>query len=163
MILDKMVVNFTGFAPLGIVLVAMLGIGVAESSGLIGALIRMLVLSAPKRMLTFVLVFSGILSNLASDVGYVLLIPMAGVDLGGLQVVTRVNGQERQRGSMDQMVFQIPFLISYVSAIMTLEPGDVLATGTPEGVGPLAAGDMVEVELPGLGTVMNPVVAGEES
>ncbi|MDZ7742060.1 MAG: AbgT family transporter [Bacteroidota bacterium] len=79
MILDKMVENFTSFAPLGIVLVAMLGIGVAESSGLIGALIRMLVLSAPKKMLTFVLVFSGILSNLASDVGYVLLIPLAGV------------------------------------------------------------------------------------
>ncbi len=78
-ILDMMVVNFTGFAPLGIVIVAMLGIGIAESSGLVGALIRMLVLSAPKRMLTFVLVFSGIVSNLASDVGYVLLIPMAGV------------------------------------------------------------------------------------
>lgn len=79
MILDKMVENFTGFAPLGIVLVAMLGIGVAESSGLIGAVIRMLVLSAPSRILTFVLVFSGIVSNLASDVGYVLLIPLAGV------------------------------------------------------------------------------------
>ena len=79
MILDKMVENFTSFAPLGIVLVAMLGIGIAEASGLIGAGIRMLVLSAPKRMLTFVLVFSGILSNLASDVGYVLLIPLGGI------------------------------------------------------------------------------------
>lgn len=78
-ILDSMVENFTGFAPLGIVLVAMLGIGVAESSGLVGAIIRMLVLSAPKRLLTFVLVLSGVLSNVASDVGYVLLIPMAGV------------------------------------------------------------------------------------
>lgn len=78
-ILDSMVDNFTGFAPLGIVLVAMLGIGVAESSGLIGALIRMLVLSAPSRFLTFVLVISGVLSNVASDVGYVLLIPLAGI------------------------------------------------------------------------------------
>ncbi|MEZ5146879.1 MAG: SLC13 family permease [Bacteroidales bacterium] len=78
-ILDEMVVNFTGFAPLGIVLVAMLGIGIAEGSGLISALIRLLVLSAPKRILTFVLVFSGILSNMASDIGYVLLIPLAGV------------------------------------------------------------------------------------
>jgi len=78
-ILTEMVENFTGFAPLGIVMVAMLGIGIAESSGLIGAIIRMLVLSAPKRLLTFVLVFSGILSNTASDVGYVLLIPLAGV------------------------------------------------------------------------------------
>lgn len=78
-ILLEMVNNFTGFAPLGIVLVAMLGIGIAEGSGLIGALIRMLVLSAPKRMLTFVLVFAGILSNMASDVGYVLLIPLGGI------------------------------------------------------------------------------------
>ncbi len=78
-VLLEMVENFTGFAPLGIVLVAMLGIGMAEGSGLIGALIRKLVLSAPKRLLTFALVFSGILSNFASDIGYVLLIPLAGV------------------------------------------------------------------------------------
>jgi aminobenzoyl-glutamate transport protein len=78
-ILDSMVENFTSFAPLGIVLVAMLGIGVAESSGLIGALIRMLVLSAPKRLLTFVVVLAGVLSNTASDIGYVLLIPLAGI------------------------------------------------------------------------------------
>ncbi len=78
-ILEKTVINFTDFAPLGIVLVAMLGIGIAESSGLIGVAIRLLVLSAPKSMLTFVLVFSGIMSNMASDIGYVLLIPMAGV------------------------------------------------------------------------------------
>lgn len=78
-ILLELVENFTGFAPLGIVLVAMLGIGIAEGSGLIGALIRLLVLSAPKRLLTFVLVFSGIVSNVASDVGYVLLIPLAGI------------------------------------------------------------------------------------
>jgi len=78
-ILLEMVDNFTGFAPLGIVLVAMLGIGIAEGSGLIGAAIRLLVLSAPKKMLTFVLVFSGVVSNMAADVGYVLLIPLAGI------------------------------------------------------------------------------------
>lgn len=78
-ILLEMVDNFTGFAPLGIVLVAMLGIGIAEQSGLINAIIRVLVLNAPKRLLTFVIVFTGILSNVASDVGYVLLIPLAGV------------------------------------------------------------------------------------
>jgi len=78
-ILLEMVDNYTGFAPLGIVLVAMLGIGIAEQSGLINAVIRMLVLNSPKHLLTFVIVFSGILSNLASDVGYVLLIPLAGV------------------------------------------------------------------------------------
>ena len=75
----EMVHNFTAFAPFGIVLVAMLGIGIAEGSGLISALIRMLVLSAPKRLLTFILVFSGVLSNMASDVGYVVLIPLSGV------------------------------------------------------------------------------------
>lgn len=78
-ILLEMVDNFTGFAPLGIVLVAMLGIGIAEYSGLINAVIRMLVLKSPTRILTFILVFSGILSNVASDVGYILLIPLAGI------------------------------------------------------------------------------------
>jgi aminobenzoyl-glutamate transport protein len=77
-ILD-MVENYTSFAPLGIVMVAMLGIGIAESSGLINALIRLLVLNAPKHLLTFIIVFSGVLSNMASDIGYVLLIPLAGV------------------------------------------------------------------------------------
>ncbi|VAX27405.1 Aminobenzoyl-glutamate transport protein [hydrothermal vent metagenome] len=78
-ILLEMVDNFTGFAPLGIVIVAMLGIGIAEQSGLINTVIRLLVLNSPKHLLTFVIVFSGILSNVASDVGYVLLIPLAGV------------------------------------------------------------------------------------
>lgn len=77
-IMLEMVHNFTSFAPLGIVIVAMLGIGIAESSGLIGAVIRLLVLSAPNRFMTFVLVFAGVLSNTASDIGYVLLIPLAG-------------------------------------------------------------------------------------
>ncbi|HCY41716.1 MAG TPA: aminobenzoyl-glutamate transporter [Prolixibacteraceae bacterium] len=75
----EMVENYTGFAPLGIVMVALLGIGIAESSGLIGAVIRLLVLKSPQKLLTFVLVFSGIISNVASDLGYVLLIPMAGI------------------------------------------------------------------------------------
>jgi len=78
-ILLEMVDNFTSFAPLGIVLVAMLGIGIAEQSGLISAVIRMLVLNSPKKILTFVLVLAGVLSNVASDVGYVLLIPLGGV------------------------------------------------------------------------------------
>lgn len=78
-VLTEMVTNFTSFAPLGIVMVAMLGIGIAESSGLIGAFIRLVVLSSPKKILTFVLVLAGIMSNVASDVGYVLLIPLAGI------------------------------------------------------------------------------------
>lgn len=79
MILSKMVTNFTGFAPLGTVLVALLGIGIAEGSGLIGAVLRKVVLSSPKKLLTFVIVFSGVLSNTASEVGYVLLVPLAAV------------------------------------------------------------------------------------
>jgi aminobenzoyl-glutamate transport protein len=78
-ILTSMVVNFTGFAPLGTVLVAMLGIGIAEGSGLIGSSLRLLVIKAPKKLLTFAIVFAGILSNTASEVGYVLLVPLAAV------------------------------------------------------------------------------------
>ena len=78
-IILNMVDNYTSFAPLGIVMVAMLGIGMAESSGLINAVIRLLVLSAPKHLLTFIIVFAGVLSNIASDIGYVLLIPLAGI------------------------------------------------------------------------------------
>lgn len=79
MILTKMVTNFTGFAPLGTVLVALLGIGIAEGSGLIGAALRAVVLASPKKLLTFVIVFAGVISNTASEVGYVLLVPLAAV------------------------------------------------------------------------------------
>ena len=75
--LEGMVTNFTGFAPLGTVLVSMLGIGIAESSGLIGAALRRLVMAAPPRLLTFVIVFAGVMSNTASEIGYVLLVPLA--------------------------------------------------------------------------------------
>jgi aminobenzoyl-glutamate transport protein len=78
-ILRSMVTNFTSFAPLGTVLVAMLGIGIAEGSGLIGAVLRVLVLTAPRRLLTFVIVLAGVISNTASEIGYVLLVPLAGV------------------------------------------------------------------------------------
>ena len=91
------------------------------------------------------------------------MVPLADVNTDELSVVSRLNGGEKQRGDVGQMVFSIPFLISYVSKIMTLEPGDILATGTPEGVGPLAPGDVVEIEIPGLGTVTNPVVQHQES
>ncbi|MFL5576198.1 MAG: fumarylacetoacetate hydrolase family protein [Gemmatimonadaceae bacterium] len=80
-------------------------------------------------------------------------------DLASLTVVTRVNGEERQRGSASDMVFGVPMLLSYISQVMTLEPGDVVATGTPAGVGPLAPGDVVEVEVVGASRVSNPVRA----
>ena len=78
-------------------------------------------------------------------------------DLDSLTVVTRVNGVERQRGKSSEMVFSIPSLLAYISRIMTLEPGDLVATGTPSGVGPLVSGDVVEIEIPGVSRVTNPV------
>jgi len=80
-------------------------------------------------------------------------------DLDALTVVTRVNGVERQRGSSADVVFDVPYVLAYISRIMTLEPGDVVATGTPAGVGKLAAGDTVEVKVVGLSRVINPVTA----
>ncbi|HEX2722687.1 MAG TPA: fumarylacetoacetate hydrolase family protein [Gemmatimonadaceae bacterium] len=80
-------------------------------------------------------------------------------DFSSLTVITRVNNEERQRAMAREMVFSIPMLLSYVSHVMTLEPGDIVATGTPAGVGPLNAGDVVEVEIEGLSTVRNPVRA----
>lgn len=78
-------------------------------------------------------------------------------DLAALTVVTRVNGVERQRGRASGMAFSIPMLLAYISRIMTLEPGDLVATGTPSGVGKLAPGDEVEVEVEGVSRVRNPV------
>lgn len=80
-------------------------------------------------------------------------------DLSTLVVVTRVNGQERQRASASEMVFPIPMLLAYISQVMTLEPGDLVPTGTPSGVGTLSPGDEVEVEILGLSRVRNPVIA----
>lgn len=83
----------------------------------------------------------------------------APADLATLEVVTRVNGEERQRGHAAHMAFDIPALLAYISAVMTLEPGDLVLTGTPAGVGKLAAGDEVEVEVVGVSSVKNSVVA----
>lgn len=81
------------------------------------------------------------------------------VDLTALEVVTRVNGEERQRGHSADMIFPIAELLAFISAAVTLEPGDLVLTGTPEGVGPLVPGDVVEVEVLGWSLVRNPVVA----
>ncbi|MCZ8317589.1 MAG: AbgT family transporter [Lysobacteraceae bacterium] len=78
-IMGGLVTNFTGFAPLGTVLVALIGIGVAEHSGLIGACLRIVVLNAPRFLLTPIVVFAGVMSNMASEIGYVLLVPLAGL------------------------------------------------------------------------------------
>lgn len=83
--------------------------------------------------------------------------PMAGVT-----IETRVNGQVRQQASTADFIFSIPVLLSFITAAFTLEPGDVILTGTPAGVGQLAAGDQVEVSVPGLGTLWHAVQTEEE-
>jgi len=80
-------------------------------------------------------------------------------DLETLTVVTRVNGVERQRGVASDMAFHIPMLLAYITTIMTLEQGDLVATGTPAGVGKLSPGDTVEVEILGLSLIRNTVAA----
>ncbi len=82
-----------------------------------------------------------------------------GLDWRALSVITRVNGVERQRAPATDMHFSIPELVAYISGVMTLEPGDLILTGTPAGVGRLAPGDIVEVEIPEVGRLSNPVRA----
>lgn len=73
-------------------------------------------------------------------------------------ITCRVNGEMRQMASTRELVFSVPQLVSFASSVMTLHPGDVILTGTPAGVGPLLHGDLVEVEIDGIGTLRNPVV-----
>jgi 2-keto-4-pentenoate hydratase/2-oxohepta-3-ene-1,7-dioic acid hydratase in catechol pathway len=79
------------------------------------------------------------------------------VDLDALQLITTVNGEVKQKATSSEMVFKIPMLLSFISHIMTLEPGDLVATGTPSGISPLRAGDTVEVSIAGISRVRNPV------
>jgi 2-keto-4-pentenoate hydratase/2-oxohepta-3-ene-1,7-dioic acid hydratase in catechol pathway len=76
-------------------------------------------------------------------------------------VETRVNGDMRQQGSTKDFIFPIGDIIRYISQIMTLMPGDLIATGTPKGVGPLNSGDSVEVTVQGVGTLINSVLEEE--
>jgi len=80
------------------------------------------------------------------------------LDLAATRVSTFVNGIQRQSAPVSDMMFPVDVIIRWVSRMMTLMPGDVIATGTPAGVGPLAAGDVVEVVVTGIGTLRNPVV-----
>lgn len=79
------------------------------------------------------------------------------LDIADIPVKSRLNGEVRQSNRTSNMIFKPPFLISYISRIMTLDPGDIILTGTPEGVGALAAGDTIEVEVGGVGVLSNPV------
>ena len=87
--------------------------------------------------------------------------PVIATDLDplDLRLRTHVNGATRQDARTSAMAFSVPFLVRYISHVMTLEPGDLIATGTPAGVGPLAAGDTVEVEIEGVGILRNHVRA----
>jgi 2-keto-4-pentenoate hydratase/2-oxohepta-3-ene-1,7-dioic acid hydratase in catechol pathway len=76
----------------------------------------------------------------------------------GVRVQSRVNGELRQNGTTADFLFPLDVLVRFISQVMTLEPGDVIATGTPAGVGPVKAGDVVEVTVEGVGTLRNPVV-----
>jgi 2-keto-4-pentenoate hydratase/2-oxohepta-3-ene-1,7-dioic acid hydratase in catechol pathway len=80
-------------------------------------------------------------------------------DLSTLSVTSRVNGDVRQLGHATDMMFDIPALLSYISGVMTLEAGDLVLTGTPDGVGTLAPGDVVEIEIAGVSRVSNPVTS----
>lgn len=82
---------------------------------------------------------------------------VAGLDPSDLAIATRVNGTTKQSSRTSEMVFSPAFLVGYISRMMTLEPGDLILTGTPAGVGPLAPGDTVEVEIEGIGVLRNRV------
>ncbi len=84
---------------------------------------------------------------------------VAGLDPSNLRITTRVNGALKQDSSTSDLIFDVPTLIAFVSQHMTLEVGDVISTGTPAGVGNLAVGDVVEVEIEGIGVLRNPVIA----
>jgi 2-keto-4-pentenoate hydratase/2-oxohepta-3-ene-1,7-dioic acid hydratase in catechol pathway len=82
------------------------------------------------------------------------------LDPGDVRVQTRVNGETKQDGRTRDMIFPVAEVLSYISRFMTLGPGDLVLTGTPDGVGPLAVGDHIEVEVEGVGTLMNEVAGG---
>lgn len=90
-------------------------------------------------------------------------VPASSVDVADLAVECLVNGEIRQRGRTFDMLYSVSDLLAHITAAMTLEPGDVVLTGTPAGTGPLAAGDTVTVRIGGVGSLTNPVVAATEA
>jgi 2-keto-4-pentenoate hydratase/2-oxohepta-3-ene-1,7-dioic acid hydratase in catechol pathway len=90
-------------------------------------------------------------------------VPKEEVDFASIRVRTFVNGEMKQDGPVSDMLFGVDAILEYVTQFMTLEPGDLIATGTPPGVGGLEPGDIVSVEVTGVGTLDNPVVAGPGS
>jgi len=80
------------------------------------------------------------------------------LDTSDLRIKTFLNGKLRQSGSTKNLIFPVAFLVCYISQVMTLEPGDIITTGTPAGVGPMQAGDRVDVQIEGIGTLSNTVM-----
>jgi 2-keto-4-pentenoate hydratase/2-oxohepta-3-ene-1,7-dioic acid hydratase in catechol pathway len=80
------------------------------------------------------------------------------LDPGKVQVQSRLNGEDRQSSNTGVLIFSVPYLVSFVSKVMTLHPGDVIMTGTPHGVGPMKAGDTIEIDVEGVGVLRTPVV-----
>src|SRR5271155_3455380 len=87
------------------------------------------------------------------------ILPRDEADFASFRVRTLVNGDVKQDGSVTEMIFSVGAIIAYISAVMTLEPGDLIATGTPPGVGPIEPGSVVRVEIAGIGVLENAVVA----
>ena len=87
------------------------------------------------------------------------IVPRGEVDLASLRLRTFVDGEKKQEAAIAEMIFSVNDIIEFISAFMTLEPGDLIATGTPSGVGPLAAGSKVRVEIEGVGVLENTVIA----
>ena len=79
------------------------------------------------------------------------------LDPGNLNIETYLNGELKQRGSTSDLIFPVPDLVSFISSIMTLLPGDIIATGTPSGIGPMSPGDVVEISIAAIGTLRNHV------
>jgi len=88
---------------------------------------------------------------------------VTGLDPGRLRIKTFLNGKLRQSASTRNMIFSVSYLVHYVSHVMTLNPGDVITTGTPAGVGPMVPGDRVDVQIEGIGTLSNTVAALDRS
>lgn len=86
---------------------------------------------------------------------------VTGLSPASLSVECRVNGEGRQHGNTSDLLFPVPFLVSFISHVMTLEPGDVIATGTPAGVAPVQVGDEIEIEVEGIGVLRNRVAPAE--
>ena len=84
---------------------------------------------------------------------------VTGIDASDLAIETRLNGEVKQHSRTSCMTHNIPKLIEYISRVMTLLPGDIIATGTPEGIGPMQVGDVVEVEIEGLGVLTNKIIS----